>query len=392
MAISVMSITEAFNGSAARAISTVEAYPFATDNLAECAGEMGYQIMTEAADFMEIVTSTDEIIAEAAMTNPDRIDVLDENVFTKIKDGVIAFFNKIIAMVKGLIEKLKAFFYKMTGKTDKWLKIMEPKIQAAKRQTGYGDVSAERYKWDTAYITTGLPGGITKLVDSWKTKVNAVSNKSSSNAGNFTKWVNGTAGVIGPKEDAQANKGADADSQAVKDAAKAWDDITTEVNRDLEDFKKNFASTVGSSLGCSGATLDAIWAEVSKKAHGGEKTETKYGNEVDTMVNAIKNSAKTIETLKKAYEGHLKHLTTFKADLEKRGDTFDVKGEDKIPAEILRATRAAVKAEYTLEMEVTKQYESALNSARNYNTGYVQEMTTEYMNLLTKFASFKGKK
>ena len=53
------------------------------------------------------------------MTNPDRLDVIQESVFTSIKEGVIKFFNKIISMVKGLIEKLKAAGLEISPETDR---------------------------------------------------------------------------------------------------------------------------------------------------------------------------------------------------------------------------------------------------------------------------------
>ena len=112
------------------------------------------------------------------------------------------------------------------------------------------------------------------------------------------------------------------------------------------------------------------------------------------MIEALKNSSKTIEKVKKAYEDHLKHLTDFKANLEKQGDELGNLGKkgDTIPAEITRAATDHVKAMYNYAMEVTRTYETAMNSVRNLNTSLIQEMCTEYMAALGKFASFKGTK
>lgn len=385
MAISVFQLASALTESAA--VSNVPAFEFATDNLQECTGEMNYMIMAEAADYREIAVSTNELLAESAINNPGAVSALDENIFTTLKDGIIKFFNKIIAMVKGLIEKIKAFFYKMTGKTDKWVSIMEPKINEAKRKTGYGDVSAERYNWDTKYVMTDMMAGVGSMVDDWRSAVGAMkSDKDVSLLADYVRDV---------RQSSAGYKGEDADSDKTKTAVKHYEDNAKASQDELESFKKSFNDTVAKAMGVSGSDLNTVWAEVTKKAHGGtnEKTERKYGNEVDAMLGVIKKSKDTIDGLKKKYEAHLKHLTTFKDALEKAGGNMDqFKSEDKLPADMVRAARESFKAEYNKIMEITKSYETAMNTARQMNTSFVQDMTTEYMTLLTKFAGFKGKK
>jgi len=389
--ISVFTLSQAITESTTRVVDNVPAYEFATDDLNECTAEFNYALVNEASNIREIMASTDEILAEAAFENPGSVDELNENVFTTLKDGVVKFFNKIIAMVKGLIEKLKAFFYKMTGKTDKWLKIMEPRIKDAKRNKGYGDVSMEMYDWKPDFITgTGgdsLAGGLDKLVAKWRASADI--------GGDSGALKNYKAAVTAHTTVVKNMAGEDADSDDSKKVGKAYDDETKEWVSKLEKFKSNAADEIGGAWGVKASSMDVLVSELRKKATGGtEKTDKKFGSDVDKMVEAVKGSAKAIEKVKKAYEDHLKHLTDFKAKLEKQGDELGSLGKkgDTVPADIVRAATDFVKAMYNYSMEITRTYESAMNTAKNLNTSLIQEMCTEYMTALTKFANFKGTK
>lgn len=399
--ISVFTLSQAVNESAARVVDNVPAYEFATDNMDECAAEFQFALVNEASNLREFIAGTDEVLAEAVFSNPDSIDSLNENVFQTLKDGVIKFFNKIIAMVKGLIEKLKAFLYKLTGKTDKWLQIMEPKIKAAKNNKGYGDVSAEMYNWNVAFITgtsgDSMAGGLDTLVADWRSECDVVGK---SGIGEFRSAVqDATSGTTDKKGNHVAGvkdyAGTDADSGAADKGARSFDGKVKQWTEKLDNFKSNVPDRIGKAWKIKATSNDVLLSELRKKATGGaEKTEKKFGSEVDKMIDALKNSSKTIEKIKAAYEGHLKHLTDFKANLEKQGDELGSLGKkgDTIPAEIVRAGTDYVKAMYNFSMEVTRTYETAMNSVRNLNTSLIQEMCSEYMAALGKFASFKGTK
>ena len=388
--ISVFTLSQAVNESAARVVDNVPAYEFATDNMDECAAEFQFALVNEASNLREFIAGTDEVLAEAVFSNPDSIDSLNENVFQTLKDGVIKFFNKIIAMVKGLIEKLKAFLYKRTGKIDKWLQIMEPKIKAAKNNKGYGDVSAEMYNWNVAFITgtsgDSMAGGLDTLVADWRAHCNVVGK---SGIGNFRSAVQADT------KDVKGQAGTDADSKGASKVTSDYEKATKIWTDSLDKFKSNAPDHIGKAWKIKATSNDVLLAELRKKATGGaEKTDKKFGGEVDKMIEALKNSSKTIEKVKKAYEDHLKHLTDFKANLEKQGDELGNLGKkgDTIPAEITRAATDHVKAMYNYAMEVTRTYETAMNSVRDLNTSLIQEMCTEYMAALGKFASFKGTK
>ena len=139
--------------------NNIEPYPFTGLDCVDAMHEASYMIMSEAAAYDELSAGVDELLVEAVMTNPEAVDSLSESVLTTIGKAFKKIIDKLIAAVRGLIEKIKAFFAKFTGQTDKWLKIMEPKVNAAKDS----DVKYSMYKWDEAFILTGIKEGIGKM-------------------------------------------------------------------------------------------------------------------------------------------------------------------------------------------------------------------------------------
>lgn len=391
MAITPFGLAQALVESAGTHSPIIAAYEFGTDNLDECTADMNFRIMHESADLAEIIVSTDELLAEAAMTSPERVDVLHENVFKTIKEGVVKFFDKIISMVKGIIEKIKAYFYKMTGKTDKWVKIMEPKIQAAQRQPGYSDFSVECYRWNADYLSANgeLATNVGKLVDDWREKVQDKDKNAKKLSDEATKIPTEAAAYKSTKKNP-----VDADSDKVKKYVIEVEGSIRSHKTDRENFEKNFAKTVASIMGVgSASSIDVVWAEITKKAQGGtEKVETKVGGDAGKMLNVVKESGKSVEAIKKVYEKHLKDLIDYKATLEKIGSEMTIKDEDKYPSEVVRVLREAFKAHYDLIMKQTTMYETTANSARQLHTNLVQSMTSDYMTILTKFAGYKGNK
>lgn len=385
-------LAEAVRNSTGRS-SYVEGYDFGTDNLQECATIFDYNVVNETNNIAEMIAVTDEIMAEAAMNNPDAMDTISESVFGKIKDGVRKFFDKVISMVKGIIDKLKAFLYRMTGKTQKWLSVMKPKIQdVINKQSGYQDVSYEMFEYDEKYVTGGMLDGFSKLVGDFTSDtlvgdergVNSVIVKLS----NMQRSNNRTA----KGSDASADQVSAAES--TDPALKECETLTKKINEDLTKFKSNFWKTVASKLGAgSAATADAVWADCTKKAHknGSEKKEVKFGANASSMLTAVENCVDTITKLKESYDKHLEDLKTKKENYEKE-DFMKVDDATNIPQNVSGAIRSTVSAYSSNMTEKISLYEQALNGARNKNTALVQEMAGAYMSALTKLASYKASK
>ena len=381
MAITTFTLARALTESANAAHTSIGAYDFGTDNLNECFADMNYRIMSEAADMNEIMVSTEELLAETSITNPSRVDILHENVFTSIKEGVIKFFNKIISMVKGIIEKIKEFFYKMTNKTDKWVSLMEPKITAAQKRTGHSDFTAECYNWNADIVTTTIKRGVQKLAEDWGTA-----------AGHSDKVLSTMKDVMGRTGEQYKDK--NADDEDVKKYVASLEERTKTFEADTEHHVKTFPNEVANAFGAKSnpSTIDVVWSDITNRAHGGtEKITRKISSEVNSMLAFVKESKNTIKDLKDTYETHIKQLSEMKTKIERASSDFTITDENKYPVEVTRAARDVFKAHADKLMKITTSYETAMNTARQININLVQAMTSDYMAVLSKFAGYKGK-
>lgn len=387
--LTAFKLAQAINESATSApqVDNVNAHEF-VGTIAEAAAEFNYVVMCETTDIVSFHTAAEEIMAEAAMTNPASLETITENVFTTIGQKMKSFIDKIIAMVKGMIEKIKAFFAKLSGKTDKWLTIMKPKITAAQGKSGYGDATFEMRKWDDKYVTGGMISGINELVN--------VTDKNAD--GSFSAIDEVKRHIDGLKLDMTSdNQGKNADDPAISAAV---DKLTKHVEA-LKEMEGNateeFVGEVAKCMDVTGDgpnTIEDVWSAVTKKATGGEKVTMKYSEYgIDRMIKGVENSKKCISDLKKAYEKHLTALTKLKGKIE---STFkaDSKVEklDKFPSDLKAKYQAAVSATSSAWTKSVSAYESVVNTAKSKNIELVQAMTSDYMSALSKLAGYKGKK
>lgn len=394
--LSVYKLTNAINESAS-GVSTIESIPAYNfvGGLDEATSEMNYILMSEAVDLMAFQTGASEIMTEAAINNPDSLSALSENVFTTVGAKVKAFIDKVISMVKGIIEKIKAFFFKLTGKIDKWLGVMKPRITKASGYSGASDQQIEMHKWDVEYIATegGMVSGLGAIADQMTKKVN---DKFTAVEG-FKQDIASIKGET--MTDDMRDKGGD--DPAVKATVEKMEKALNTYKDNAEGLTDEFRGVIATALDVTGEnpnTMDDVWSAVTKRATGGEKVTMKFseaagGKGVDGMLKAVEGSKKSISALKKSYEKHLADLGKLKTAVEKafKADS-KVEKIDKFPAE-LRGKYQNIISE--ISNQATKNIsvmESAMNTAKSKHIGYVQQMTSEYMSALSKYANFKGKK
>lgn len=369
-------------------LEAVDEYEF-VGSIDEASNEFAINLMDESVSFQEMLVGSEEVLAEAAMTNPDRLDTIQENVFTGIKEKVLAVINKIIAMVKGIIAKLKEFYYKLTGKTDKWAKAIKPRIAAAKNRTGYSDATAEMYSWDEEYITSGMSTAISKLMDNMSKTLNGMFDEAGVKAGKLGDRFGSMANTV-KKGATDSTKGQDADSKRVANYVNGADEVIGELESTFKDIKAEFPKTVAGILGknLSTASMEDLWKSMDTAVKGNEKTSQKYGNRVDAMLSTVEKSSKTIQTIQKAYDKHLNELGTLKKKAETAFDENKI--SSKLPEEGAKAGKRLMSTVGTYITSYLTMHEGAINTARDKNTKYLQEMASEYMSVLTKFAGIKS--
>ena len=379
-------------------LSSIEAYDF-IGSMDEATQEFNALVMAESVEFNQFNANAQEIIVEAAMSNPDRLGILSESVLDKVKNGIAAFFDRLIKFVKGIIDKLKAFFLKLTGKTDKWYSFMKPKIDAAKQRGGYTDATAEMHKWNIEAVTSGLKKAVDAGMNAMRTEGSAKPMSASKMATILSSDIKGDMKAYDSSAK-EEKKYSDADSDKIKNLVTEMDKEAENYKNETEEMKSKFPEEVAKILGSAGlknlstANMDDLWKSVRKEVTGGEKVTVKYVQEVgiDKMMESIKASTKTIDDLKKAYDGHLKFLGEAKAKFQKEVDAIKFPDSGKVPTELVSSMQSVVSAYSAKITTKFSNYEAAINTIRGENVKAVQDMNSEFMGVLNKFANIKSKK
>lgn len=377
--LSVFSLTNALNEATTFGGSVdVDAYNFIGDLDESTFLEANHEIMSEAAAFSEFVTVSDEAMVEAAINgtlSEAQQVVLSENVFKEIMNGIKKFLDKVIAMVKGLINKLKAFFYKFTGKTSKWVGIMKEPIKKARSRKGASDFKYGMHEWKEDFVLTKMSdaaGSLLSKINSTDESALATTTKLYTNLGN-------------------ARKDWDPQSDDAKNYVEGLDKSIEEFNNKKEKFTESLTKDATSAFGVSANDTDGMWREVEKLATGGEKSEVAIYSKIDSMISTIDGSKKTIENLKKVYEKHLKDLS----DMRKRVDKADTdlsKMNKDVPDNVASGLRRYVSSSMDYIKHQISSVENIVNTAQSKNLKYVQSMVSEYMSALSKFSGIKNKK
>lgn len=336
------------------------------------ADECTLAVLEAANDYMAFSVGAQELLIETALTDPSRVETLSENVFDNIVKKVKNVIDKIIAAVKKIIDMLKAFFFKLTGKTDKWLSLMKPKITAAQGRRGNSDLTAEMHEWDEEYISSGISAGIEAALKQWD---------HSDGAAKYDALVNDAKATFTEL----SSKGKDYDNDATHDAL---DKDRDAANEEIE----KLPAEIGSHFGFGSVNdLNELYKEIREKATGGEKTTVHYGTNTSKMLTVIEGSKKLYNSLNKTYNGYLKALNNFRSKVDKTSNIkFD--NEKDAPAGAAAATREALQAAIDDVVRITTIYHSATDSIRKINLDCINQMTQEYMTVLTKFVNAKEPK
>ena len=378
--LSVFSLKDVLTESAMYgSAANVEAYNFIGDLDESTFIEANYEIMAEAASMSEFVTISDETMVESViggvLTESEQA-ILSENVFEQIFAGIKKFFEKVISVVKGLINKLKAFFYKFTGKTDKWVSVMRKPIEEAeKRGKNARDFKYMLHKWDEDYIISKMSSGVEALIDGDKADME----KSVKEAIDFV-----TTGLNG-------YKGKKADDPDIKKKIEVYEKEVKSYNEAKDAADEDLCKDLAAALSVSGNSIDAVWGNVETKAMGDEKTDTLIMNNAKHMLEVIEKSKTTISNLEKAYKNYLEKLNKIKGVLDKADSSLkDV--EKEVPSVLVSAGRQSLTAEFDFMKHSVNITINAINTTQSKNLKYVQSMVSEYMSALSKFANVKASK
>jgi hypothetical protein len=363
------------------------------------------EIMLEAADYAIFSSQVDDLMMEAAMKNPAAIGILTENVITNIGASIKKFFQKILSGIKAIIARIKEFFAKFTGKTDKWVSLIEPRIA---KLGGYsGDtVIVNDYKWNEKMVNEGLAAGINDALTDI-TKIKDFKDVIDCDVVDFNSGL-----ATGTGNDAMIDR-------AIAELDKEIEDIKETEGDAMESLMK------GIKIGGGASSVEEFWKNIDKLVRGGEKVDRKASElgGISGMMNFIKGSNKTADKLKSAYEKMqktyedtsskwTKKIDKVAADITKReagnaylgkDDQFD---NDSTTAD-KKTTKKAISNAGSAYVSKYQQYLQAKASIlmrglstvntlagglQSRNLSYLQEITRSYMNNVTKCVAAASKK
>ena len=385
----VFSLTEAVNNAANGNISDITPHAY-IGTMEEACEDFRYMLMTEAAEQAEFYARSEEIITEAAFSNPDSVGVLVENVFSNMGTRIKEFFAKLKKWILGLIDTMKATFFQFTKKTSDWLKIMGPRIDAARGRTGHSDFTYEMHEWKTDYVINGMSKAFEQLLNSWPKQ---------SEVGKM--FVHGSDQLVSTidsmKKNADSYDNADADSEKVKGYLKHLSDRTEECKKAVEDDAVEFPKAVASALGgsLSTATLDDLWRSLDAEVRGGEKKTTmKIDGKVDEMRKAIEGYKNSFTAIEKAYKDYLKVINQDEKKLTddyNQAKKYDT-GDKKIPSSVITALQQNWAAKYNAITGMYNRLSGTASKMQSLNISYIKAMVGEYMSALTAYSRLKEAK
>ena len=394
--LSVFKLAEAMNEAATgRFRDNIAPYEF-IGSLEESTSEMNFILLSEQASINSFYVGAEEIMTEAAINNPGTLDVLCENVFTNMIGKLKQLIDKIIAAVKGIIAKLKAYFYQLTGKTDKWVSIMEPRVNAAK--TGAENAKVNRYNWDTDFVIADMPKGflghITESDSKILADIGATKNEMKAIKDTMTKHQKDEMFT----GEMQAGKNDTIDSAKYKEKIgkdSKYQDMIDNIEKKTEKLADTTRSEFAGKLRVNaGSSDEEFWNNVTKKATGGEKIDMtiKDLGGAKTIMDRIKKSKDAISDIQKAYDAHIKALQKARADVEDFEKTDIVEKADKFPGEYVAAYKTFVSKQCAYFSKVFTMKETYLTNARGKNVSWLKQLNSDDMAAINAYCSYKGEK
>ena len=331
-------------------------------------------VTNEAADFMRFAIGSNELLIESTLSQNSNLEALSENVFTGIIENVKKFFRKMVEVVKGILQKIQAYFYALTGKTNKWAELMSKKINNQKSGV---EVKVEIHEWKQDEVLSGLGNKANSLVSKWSEGLKKEIDSIDSIIGSYKNMATGIKDV--------ENYNSDDDMEAFR---KNNEDRNEKMS---EDNLKTF-NTV---LGVSANSVSDIASELTKEVTGGDvNTVTVSSSNANTMLTVIKGASKTRDNLEKSYKNYLKTLDTALKTLDKiKPDSMKIEGEKdaKNPRGFADA-REKIKLDINHLVSGTNQFHSMIETVRKVNLTCLDNMTREYMTALNKYAGGKPEK
>ena len=319
--------------------------------------DAGIGIVTnEAADFMRFAIGSNELLIENTLSQNPNLEALSENVFTGIIENVKKFFRKMVEVVKGILQKIQAYFYALTGKTNKWADLMSKKINS---QASGVEVKVEMHEWKQDEVLTGLGNKASSLVDYYSESIK----KRVDTAKGMADMYSTTAFM---------NKDSNPDAYDGK-----MDEFRERHTKDDEANTEKYAAEIKKRLNVDVNELSDITSALTKEVNGGDvNTVTVSSSNANSMLTVVMPQSQRLKTLDKI-----------------KPDTMKMDGEkDAKNPRAFTDARERIKIELNNLVKHTNTFHSVIETVRKVNLSCLDNMTREYMTALNKYAGGKPEK
>lgn len=365
MALMACALASAINeASGAIPANGYNAYEFVACTMDEAMSEAAIIFMDEHADLVEYETSSNEIMYEAALTNPDSLEAISESVFSNAIAKLKELVKKAIEVAKGVLNKIKAGFFKLTKQYSQFVSSIRSRIDAARNKAGFNDIKVMMYQWNHDYVTKTLPASAASI------------------ASKYGVTLNSDIDAI----KAQAQKEID---DATANTARYSGDNKMTAPDDAE-LRAEVFKSVSEAFGTGSSLNDTadMAEQITAKARGGkDKVDVACGSMADAMMTALESAKTTQAEIEKNYNQHISQLSKLHSKIDEAQKAAEKKKEE---AKVDSTTREAFSAMCTAMSKKLTITEGILNKANHLNVRLLKEMFRDYAGALSVLA--KGPK
>lgn len=327
----------------------------------ECFNEAALAISENVANLMEYNLECDRLLVENFSDNSKFEPLLEASIqgaWEKIKQ----FFDKLKKVFIGILDRVKAFFFKMTSKTDKWLQVMKPRIDAAGSRSGIEDIEVEVYE---------------KCESSFTNKFTTVSNALDSEFTDIERKSGDDSVTIGVDKSELSSVENDRESYVENKLKAACD------NKSPEDYLSDFKDTI------SETTTKSV-SDVKNTLIDYIKTYKKTQDNIKTTISKLIQKLNKLETKftqlsRKVNKNDYTHVVDGDGGAGNFGrEPIDKKDRDKTKKSFISYLEA--------KSQICGKLSSLISQLQSAYLSQMKKVLNTYMNALTKYAYYKAPK
>lgn len=335
-------------------------FDFRSRSLTGSINEGVHIILVEAAGCLEYSTSAERLLTEASDSPNYRL--LQENVLQSLKAMALKFLAQCEKVARAVVARLKEFSAKLQNKVDEYARMVQPRVEAAKKHPGWENLKAEIYPWNPLYLESGISNGIRKLHMNWTTTVIGEALLES---------------LVNHMKSRGENDG-------------YYEDLIEELQYNIDNVEDTAIGECGEAFGISANDLDELLEGVALKAHGNAReVGYTFGRDIDKILATLINSSKLVDSVRSTYEQHARELHDYANSLRSELDEAE---ELLMSGEVSSSDKAAeaIRLSQQYVIKLTQHYETLMGKANSLCLSLIEQMVADYMRCVNMFVAYKG--